>query len=675
MNTAQPKPSLGSALAQLFRHDWWFLPAAVVAVLGTIYAAVVPPTWLGRVPAAVVDVVSGDRDELTAELGKATGERAALDAELAEATQGLAEARAALDQASASATANAATIGEQRSALAKLEQTLQEREAEIASLTAAAPRQQVPELQAKLAEATRAGDAGRRMVEQQARALADQRARLAEAERSNAEAERVIREERNKLVSLERDLDAARSRVSARDTDVARLNVSLQSLQGERDGLAASVRGLRSRLTQTVERLASVERAAQADSTELMAQQAKLGRQTAALRTVETERDTLGEDLASARAALGAMSSTSARTERALQDSAGRLAREQAEVARLAAALRGTGAERDDLREGATQLTQRVTAVQGELATSRQDASALRAQLSSAREGAAELKREAQAERTQVTELEQRLTALNDELEANRRDAAAVQTQLATARDGLTAFETRLAGETGQRQAIESELRAGQSQLRRQEQRIARLDRQAEAMQGEVLRLLVVLRAAAEKAQAQARTIADRAGRNDGDDAGKVAELERFRSEFFGQLGFLLGGRQDIEVVGDRFVFQAEVLFASSSAELEADGRAQLAQVATALNEISRRIPPAINWVLQVDGHTDREPIQTALFPSNWELSSARAISVVQFFVAQGVPPERLSANGFGEFQPIDKGASPSANRRNRRIELKLTQR
>ena len=113
----------------------------------------------------------------------------------------------------------------------------------------------------------------------------------------------------------------------------------------------------------------------------------------------------------------------------------------------------------------------------------------------------------------------------------------------------------------------------------------------------------------------------------------------------------------------------------SSSAELEADGRAQLAQVATALNEISRRIPPAINWVLQVDGHTDREPIRTALFPSNWELSSARAISVVQFFVAQGVPPERLSANGFGEFQPIDKGASPSANRRNRRIELKLTQR
>jgi chemotaxis protein MotB len=157
--------------------------------------------------------------------------------------------------------------------------------------------------------------------------------------------------------------------------------------------------------------------------------------------------------------------------------------------------------------------------------------------------------------------------------------------------------------------------------------------------------------------------------------ATKVQELARFRSDFFGRLRELLGDRQDIRVVGDRFVFQSEVLFASGSAELEPEGRKQLSQLASALAEIAATIPEDIDWVLRVDGHTDRRPISTPEFPSNWELSTARAISVVKFLIIRGIGPNRLAATGFGQFQPLDTGSDEIAFRRNRRIELKLTQR
>jgi chemotaxis protein MotB len=128
-------------------------------------------------------------------------------------------------------------------------------------------------------------------------------------------------------------------------------------------------------------------------------------------------------------------------------------------------------------------------------------------------------------------------------------------------------------------------------------------------------------------------------------------------------------------VVGDRFVFQAEVLFSSGSAELEPQGRDQLEKLATALREISSKIPSDLNWVLQIDGHTDRRPIQTVWFPSNWELSSARAIAVVKYLMTRGIPAERLSAAGFAEFQPIDSRDDEIGWRRNRRIEIKFTNR
>ncbi|WP_085907215.1 peptidoglycan -binding protein [Kiloniella majae] len=157
--------------------------------------------------------------------------------------------------------------------------------------------------------------------------------------------------------------------------------------------------------------------------------------------------------------------------------------------------------------------------------------------------------------------------------------------------------------------------------------------------------------------------------------ATKVQQLAKYRSEFFGKLREVLGNRQDIRIVGDRFVFQSEVLFSSGSATLEAGGQEQLGQLAKTLRELSANIPDDIDWILRVDGHTDVQPISTAEFPSNWELSTARAISVVKYLITQGIPASRLAATGFGQFQPLDSSRDEIAFRRNRRIELKLTQR
>ena len=157
--------------------------------------------------------------------------------------------------------------------------------------------------------------------------------------------------------------------------------------------------------------------------------------------------------------------------------------------------------------------------------------------------------------------------------------------------------------------------------------------------------------------------------------ASRVQELAKFRSEFFGRLQDVLKNRRDIRTVGDRFVFQSEVLFASGASDIAAAGKKELAQLARTLNSIAPNIPKKINWILQIEGHTDHIPISNKRFQNNWELSAARAISVVEFLIGQGVPADRLSAAGYGEFQPLDKRRDEIGNRRNRRIEMKLTQR
>ncbi len=159
--------------------------------------------------------------------------------------------------------------------------------------------------------------------------------------------------------------------------------------------------------------------------------------------------------------------------------------------------------------------------------------------------------------------------------------------------------------------------------------------------------------------------------------AAEAQNLESYRSEFFGRMRAILGEREGVQVVGDRFVFPSEVLFAPGSATLGAAGQAQVARVGQVIREIAGQIPPEINWVLRVDGHTDKTPVSAdSQFQDNWELSEARALSVVRYLSAvQGLPPDRLAATGFGEYQPIDPGDSPEALAKNRRIELKFTER
>jgi chemotaxis protein MotB len=199
------------------------------------------------------------------------------------------------------------------------------------------------------------------------------------------------------------------------------------------------------------------------------------------------------------------------------------------------------------------------------------------------------------------------------------------------------------------------------------------LNRQINALRVQLTSLEQALDLEQQKVEEQQVTIADLGGKLNLALAGKVEELSRFRSEFFGRLRQVLGERPDVRVVGDRFVFQSEVLFPSASATIEPGGRDELRKLADSLREISSEIPSDLPWVLQINGHTDRRPISTPEFPSNWELSAARAINVGKFLVEQGIPPERIAVAGFAHFHPLDDRSDEIAYRRNRRIEIKLT--
>jgi len=250
------------------------------------------------------------------------------------------------------------------------------------------------------------------------------------------------------------------------------------------------------------------------------------------------------------------------------------------------------------------------------------------------------------------------LKSLRDDL---RAQLAASQGDLSSAEED----RQRLAGQLSEQETLSEEAQVAAELL----------NRQILALRQQLAQLSEALDLTEAKNKEQEVQIADLGRRLNVALATKVQELARYRSEFFGRLRKVLGERPDIQVVGDRFVFQSEILFESGSAALGSGGRVQMSRLANTLIEIGRDIPDEIDWVLRVDGHTDRRPIATAEFPSNWELSTARAISVVRYLIDEGVPARRLAATGFGEFQPIDSGRDEVALRRNRRIELKFTQR
>ena len=204
---------------------------------------------------------------------------------------------------------------------------------------------------------------------------------------------------------------------------------------------------------------------------------------------------------------------------------------------------------------------------------------------------------------------------------------------------------------------------------------IALLNKQVTALRKQILQIANTLEASEKIAKQRRVKIANLGKRLNAALASKVQELARYRSEFFGRLRDVLGPQPGIRIVGDRFVFQSEVLFSKGSDQLESEGQKQIEQLAGTLRAIRVKIPKNIDWILRVDGHTDKIPIRTTRFPSNWELSTARAISVVKFLVQRGISPNNLAATGFGEFQPIDQRDTEEAYISNRRIELKLTQR
>ncbi|MCH9806562.1 MAG: peptidoglycan -binding protein [Alphaproteobacteria bacterium] len=201
------------------------------------------------------------------------------------------------------------------------------------------------------------------------------------------------------------------------------------------------------------------------------------------------------------------------------------------------------------------------------------------------------------------------------------------------------------------------------------------LNQQLLALRRQIGALNEALEASEKKDQEAQNRIEDLGQRLNAALARQVQELKRYRSDFFGRLRKLLAGRKDIRVVGDRFVFQSEVLFPSGSDLMTAEGLAAMDQLASAIIELEGQIPNEIEWALQVDGHTDVQPINTPQFPSNWELSTARAMSVVKYLISRGVPPNRLVAAGYGEFAPLVRGNDADALLKNRRIELKLTNR
>lgn len=289
---------------------------------------------------------------------------------------------------------------------------------------------------------------------------------------------------------------------------------------------------------------------------------------------------------------------------------------------------------------------------------------------------------------TQMAELAMRLQKLTDALNFEKSTAeqlrgakALLEDQVKKAQDEasiirnrLTESEGKLSGLMGERDAAKREMEKAFQETSTIKVQLADMVRQIEELNKKLALLTADLASAKSSIADKEIKIKDLDAKLKKKMLQKVEELSEYRSEFFGRLRKALGNRPDIKVVGDRFVFQSEVFFQSASADLQDTGKEQLAKLAETLKELAKTIPKDINWILNVIGHTDKRPINSPQFRSNWELSAARAISVVKFLVEQGIPPERLSATGYGEYQPTDPGSDEAALSRNRRIELKFNQ-
>jgi chemotaxis protein MotB len=301
------------------------------------------------------------------------------------------------------------------------------------------------------------------------------------------------------------------------------------------------------------------------------------------------------------------------------------------------------------------------------------------------------LSQEVSGKDTALAQLNAKLSKLFDELALEKSGKVTLQDEIARMRASLATAEgerdrLKSAAEgpgagagLAEAQSKASELSTSLDSEKRISARalaqVEILNQQIDALRRQLGALQQALDVSEQKGRDSQEKIADLGQRLNVALAQRVQELSRYRSDFFGRLRAILGDRPDIRIVGDRFVFQSEVFFDAGQATLKPEGRAEIDKIAGALADLEQQIPSDIAWVLRVDGHTDVRPISNSQFPSNWALSSARAISVVQYLIQKGISPQHLVAAGFGEFQPLDTDKTEEAYRKNRRIELKLTER
>ena len=481
--------------------------------------------------------------------------------------------------------------------------------------------------------------------------LAEEAARVAQARRDIA----GLRDRLGATIAQRESLEREKGALEAEKADAER---RIAGLEGEKSTL-------QSQKAEAERKIAQLER----EKSTLQSQKADAERRIASLDKEKTDliaRVTgLDREKLAALARIAALERRSAEDRRAAEADRTRSAAEKSDLERRLESL--------EAQRGAEEAEKRRLAV---------DKSDLERRLA-----ALEAQRRAEeAEKTRIagekTELERRLEALEArrraEEDAGRRLAAekqSVEQRLAALErdlDTLRRERDRLqAALLVEEEAVGDEKRLTDAQAAE----IALLNRQMAALRSQLGAIEEALKASEARTATQKIEIEDLGRRLNLALASQVQELQRYRSEFFGRLREILGERPDIRVVGDRFVFQSEVLFPVGSDEINPAGREQLAKLARTLKEISAKVPPDLNWVLRVDGHTDRRPIVSARFPSNWELSSARAIAVVRLLIAEGVPANRLVAAGFGEFQPLEPGEGEEAYGKNRRIELKITER
>jgi chemotaxis protein MotB len=423
------------------------------------------------------------------------------------------------------------------------------------------------------------------------------------------------------------------------------------------------------------------------------AARASLSQQLAAIRaqaeqaatdrdTLRADRDRLSQQLADA--ALQAQSSAARSEQLQKQLSAANQSSDAAkqETATVATQLADTRRQLTTSVQQAQAVTTQAAALQrqlddtnGKLDAASKASQALNTQLAERQAQLAEMQRQmAELDKTvradratietklsdlaRLTEQNRALLALRDDLEKQTQDAAA---RAMTDEQRRAAVEAQL----GEEKHLGDSARA----------QVALLNRQVDELKAQLTSVAKALDLAKNQGAQKDTQIANLGQKLNVALAAKVEELQRYRSEFFGKLRDVLANRPGIQIVGDRFVLQSEVLFPLGSADLKPAGQNEITALAVTIKDIAAEIPPDLHWVLRVDGHTDRQPIKSGQFASNWELSVARAITVVKLLIADGVPADHVGAAGFADNQPLDPADTPEAYAKNRRIELRLTDR